>query len=339
MRTGSSLAVYPRQVSRMYTSGVTSASEQFNVEPSVQQTLESKIQESSDFLRSINIIGVDELKGQKVGLGVSGPIAGRTDVSANDRKTRDVTSLDDNSYECVPTEFDTHIRWAQLDAWSRFPDFQTRLRNMIIRRQALDRITIGFNGTSAATETDRDANPMLEDVNKGWLQHYRDNAAERVLTEGEAAAGEIRVGPGGDYENLDALVYDVVSEMIDPWYRESPDLRVMCGRKILADKYFPLLNAERDPSEQLAADMVISQKRMGGLQAAAVPYFPDNSLFINAPSNLSLYWQLGSRRRHVIDNPKRNQIENYESSNDGYVVEDYGHGCLVENIVFGDWSA
>ena len=27
-----------------------------------------------------------------------------------------------------------------------------------------------------------------------------------------------------------------------------------------------------------------------------------------------------------------NRIANYESSNDAYVVEDYGFGCLIENV-------
>ena len=47
-----------------------------------------------------------------------------------------------------------------------------------------------------------------------------------------------------------------------------------------------------------------------------------------------MYWQRGSRRRHIEENAKRKRIENYESSNDAYVVEDYGFGCLVENITF-----
>nr|WP_243864498.1 P2 family phage major capsid protein [Burkholderia pseudomallei] len=33
-----------------------------------------------------------------------------------------------------------------------------------------------------------------------------------------------------------------------------------------------------------------------------------------------------------MDNPKRDRIENYESSNDAYVVEDFGCGCVAENI-------
>ncbi|PAU73267.1 phage major capsid protein, P2 family [Vreelandella alkaliphila] len=306
--------------------GVENTGEQFNVEPSVQQTLESKMQESSAFLGQINVIGVDEIKGQKVGLGVSGPIAGRTDVDNNDRATRDVTELSDNSYECVSTEFDTHIKWAQLDAWSRFKDFQARIRNAIIRRQALDRIMIGFNGTSAAVETDRVANPLLQDVNIGWLQKYRNHAPARVLS-------GVTVGEGGTYEHLDALVFDAVNEMIDPWYREDTALVAIMGRKMLADKYFPLIQEHAEtPTEARALDMMVSQKRVGGLQAVRAPFVPDGAIMITSLANLSLYWQLGSRRRHVIDNPKRNRIENYESSNDAYVVEDYGFGCIVENI-------
>jgi P2 family phage major capsid protein len=312
-------------------SGVPNASEQFNVEPSVQQTLETRIQESSEFLTRINVVGVDEQKGQKVGISVS-PIAGRTNVDQNDRAPRSVEELSDNAYECLSTEFDTAISWARLDAWAKFPDFQTRVRNAIIRQQALDRIMIGFNGTSAANETDRTANPMLQDVNKGWLQKYRDHAAARVVD-----GVVIDPAGGGDFRNLDAMVMDAVNNLVDPWHQESTDLVAIVGRQILHDKYFPLVEEHgTTPTEARAADLVISQKRMGGLQAVRAPYVPDGTVFITSLENLSLYWQTGSRRRYVIDNPKRNRIENYESSNDAYVIEDYGFGCLIEGIT---WAA
>ncbi|KGA70305.1 phage major capsid, P2 family protein [Yersinia enterocolitica] len=38
--------------------------------------------------------------------------------------------------------------------WSKFPDFQTRIRDAIVKRQALDRIMIGFNGTHRAKTSD-----------------------------------------------------------------------------------------------------------------------------------------------------------------------------------------
>lgn len=37
--------------------------------------------------------------------------------------------------------------------------------------------------------------------------------------------------------------------------------------------------------------------------------------------------------------PKRDRIENYESINEDYVIEDYAAGCLVENIEVGEFSA
>ena len=51
--------------------GTSDAAKKFSVDPSVQQTLEEKMQESSSFLQSINIIGVSEQEGEKLGLGVA----------------------------------------------------------------------------------------------------------------------------------------------------------------------------------------------------------------------------------------------------------------------------
>lgn len=305
----------------------------FSVDPSVQQTLESKMQESSAFLSAINMIGVDELKGEKVGIGVTGSIAGRTDTTgAGVRTPRDVSALDNQGYECVHTDFDTAIRYAQLDAWAKFPDFQTRLRDAILKRQALDRMCIGFNGTSAAATSDRATNPLLQDVNIGWLQQYRTNAAARVMDEVVAASGKVNVGATGDYKNLDALVMDAHHNLLDAWYQQDPELVCILGRNLLFDKYFPLVNQDQGSQDALATDIIISQKRVGGLQAVSVPFMPDGKLVITALSNLSLYWQLTGRRRYIKEAPEKNQIENYESSNDAYVVEDYGRGCVVENI-------
>jgi P2 family phage major capsid protein len=314
---------------------VTSVTERFNVVPRVQQTLEQKMQESSAFLQRINVIGVTEQMGAKVGVGVNGPVAGRTDTTGNGtRKPRNVTALDENGYRCVQTNFDTAIRYAQLDAWAGFPNFQTLVRDSIIRRQALDRICIGWNGTSIAATTDLAANPLLQDVNKGWLQQMRENAAANVVTEGSKQPGKVIVGPDAatsDYANLDAVVYDAIT-LLDPWYQEDPDLVAVVGRGLMHDKYFPLVNKDQPPSEALAADIVISQKRVGGLQGVTVPFFPAGKVMVTTLANLSMYWQRDARRRNIKDVPERDQIENYESSNDAYVVEDYGRAALVENI-------
>lgn len=310
---------------------VRTATEKFAVAPSVQQRLETRIQESSDFLKRINVLGVTEQQGSKLGLGVGSPIASTTDTTQKDRETADVTDLDENGYNCTQTNFDSHITYALLDAWAKFPDFQNRIRDVIVRRQALDRIAIGFNGTSRAKTSDRTKNPLLQDVNKGWLQRMREQAPQRVMDHG-VTAGKIAVGAGGDYANLDALVFDLVANMIESWHQEDPSLVVICGRGLLHDKYFPIVNKVQAPTEMLAADVVQSQKRIGNLPAVTVPFFPPKSVFVTSFDNLSLYYQDSGRRRTIVDNAKRDRIENFESSNDAYVVEDLGRAAVAENI-------
>lgn len=322
---------YNALLSRLATlNDIQDAATKFAVAPSVQQKLENKIQESSAFLSKINIIGVTEMQGEKLKLGISGPVAGRTDTSKNDRKTRDLTDLTGDMYKCQQTNFDTHIPYAKLDAWAKFPDFQTRIRDVIVQRQALDRMVIGFHGTSIAADTDIAANPLLQDVNKGWLQQMREHAPERVLSTGKTN-GKVSVGAGGDYANLDAVVFDAIT-LLDPWYREDAGLVAIVGRELMHDKYFPLVNTKQTNVETLAADIIISQKRIGGLQAVSVPYFPPHAVLITRFDNLSIYFQEGARRRQVLDNAKRDRIENYESSNDAYVIEQYGMTALVEHI-------
>jgi hypothetical protein len=81
---------------------VADVAKQFNVAPSIQQVLETKMQESSDFLSKINVTPVVESQGAKLGLGMSGPVASRTNTDTADRKTRDVSTLDSKGYPARP---------------------------------------------------------------------------------------------------------------------------------------------------------------------------------------------------------------------------------------------
>ncbi|MGX5886864.1 phage major capsid protein, P2 family [Burkholderia gladioli] len=320
---------YAAQVAKL--NDTDDVAQKFAVEPSVQQTLESKMQESSGFLKSINILPVSEQEGEKLGMSTSGPIASRTDTTKNPRVPIDPTALEGNRYRAEQTNYDTAIPYRKLDAWAKFPDFQQRIRDLIINQAALDRIMIGWQGLTVAPTTDRVQNPLLQDVNIGWLQQYRKGAPQRVMHEGKAA-GKVVIGKAGDYANLDALVMDIVSSMIDPWFQEDTGLVVICGRELLHDKYFPIVNATQAPTERLAADLIVSQKRIGNLPAVRVPFFPKNAMMVTKLDNLSIYYQEGARRRTLKEVPERDRIENYESSNDAFVVEDFGCGCLAENI-------
>ena len=63
-----------------------------------------------------------------------------------------------------------------------------------------------------------------------------------------------------------------------------------------------------------------------------VPFFPAGKLLITRLDNLSIYWQEGARRRHLKDEPEYDRVADYQSSNDAYVVEDFGLVALVEKI-------
>lgn len=154
----------------------------FSIDPSVEQTLEDKVQQSSEMLKLINIYGVNDQTGEKIGLGVSGPISSTNNSTTDRRQPVSVTALDSNKYTCNKVNADTFASYAQLDAWAKFPDFQQRLSNQIIQRIALDRIMIGFNGTSYADKSDRNANPLLQDCGIGWLQQLMRRAINAPLS-------------------------------------------------------------------------------------------------------------------------------------------------------------
>ncbi len=345
MRNATRLAFTALAAQIALVNGVASATEKFNVAPTVQQTLEKATQESSAFLKAINVIGVDEQQGEALLAGVNGPVAGRTNTGAGNRRNpANVAEMSKDSYSCVQTNFDTSFPYALLDAWAKFPEFQVLLTNAIVERQALDRIMIGFNGITAAVSTDRAANPLLQDVNKGWLQKIREGAVDRVLDEG-AVAGKIRVGVtkivkvagvdteiSGDYQTLDGVVFDAV-QMLDPWHRSRPDLVVLVSRDLMHDKLLKAIEkGAASNQEENAAQEIVSRARLGGLPVVDAPFLPAGTVLVTFLKNLSIYWQEGARRRHLKDEPEFDRIADYQSSNDAYVIEDFGAVALVENI-------
>lgn len=323
---------YFSQVAKL--NGVTSAVRAFNVKPSVQQTLEKRMQEKSQFLKYVNFRGVKNLEGKKLTVGVGSTIAGNTDTSqpGSRRKPSSVHDLDDKGYKCRKNNFDTMITYEDLDNWSEFDEFQTMVRDVIVEAQAQDRLIIGWNGTSYSANSDREENPMLQDVNIGWLQSIRADAPERHYDEVVKDSGVVRVYDGGDYANIDALVMDAVETYVDERHRDNTKLVAIIGRGLLHDKYFEIVNKAQPNSEQLAGDVIIAKKTVGGLPAWRVPFFPANTILITTYDNLSIYYQNGGRRRHLKDVPEADRIENYESSNDAYVVQDFTKCCLIENI-------
>lgn len=311
--------------------GVEMSTKMFSVEPSIAQELNDAITAKSDFLERINVIGVTEIKGEKVFIGVSGPVTGRTDTKTTDREAKDASALDNSTYELHSTESDVGLPYAKIDAWAKFPEFHQKYSAAVQKQIALDRIMVGFHGTHAAKQTDITEYPLLQDVNKGWLQQAREQIPAQVLKQG-MEAGKVTLGEGGDYANLDALVHDT-KQMVDERLRDGGDLVAIIGTDLLAHDKAKLYSKQGDtPTEKERIEEAQVIATYGGLPAFTVPFFPVNAVLVTSFDNLSIYHQDSSWRKQTIDNPKRSRVEDYNSRNEGYVIEQLEKFALTENV-------
>lgn len=303
--------------------GVASATHMFTVTPERAQTVIEKQKESADFLNRINVVPVSNQSGSAIGIDATGLIARRTDTNSNDRTPRSVHSLVPNNYDCKLVEYDTSVSYEALDSWAHQPGFGDKIRAQTDKQIALNKIMVGFHGTSVASPTDPVANPNGEDVSIGWMKKIQDRVPGQYLMEG-ATANQLRIGAGGDYENLDQAVADLML-LLDPAHNGATDLIVIIGQQLLAAEKAKFYAAHGNtPTEKSRIEDQQVIGTYGGLPAFKAPYFPARGILITSFSNLSIYVQQDSIRRQYMDNPRRNRIETFQSENIDYVIEDLG---------------
>ncbi|MBU0969669.1 MAG: phage major capsid protein, P2 family, partial [Proteobacteria bacterium] len=98
------------------------------------------------------------------------------------------------------------------------------------------------------------------------------------------------------------------------------DLVSMIGSELIAKEHIDLFQAlGRTPTEKTLANTSLSL--FGGLPWMTPTNFPGRGLIITSLKNLSIYYQSGSWRRRIIDEPKKDRVEDYNSRNEGYVIE------------------
>ncbi|EKO3979869.1 phage major capsid protein, P2 family [Vibrio fluvialis] len=319
--TKKKLSAYVQAVAQQ--NGVENATEMFNVSPNGTQRIIAAIRESNWFLSRINIITVKNQIGEAIGLGVSGMIASRTDTSGDgERKPKDYHGMKAMPYACVQTNFDTAIRYAKLDAWAHMKSFNQIVSKHTREQIDANKITVGWFGQTAAANTDAAANPNGEDVNKGWFQAMREHNAERFITEGAPGSGVIKIGEGGDFANLDLAVLNL-KNLLHPACENDSDLIAIIGSDLLAYEKAKFYDAHGNtPTEKSKIQERQVIGTYGGLPAVSVPGFPSTGIMVTSYDNLSVYIQEDSVRRTVgKKNDAKDQMENFESMNMAYVVE------------------
>jgi P2 family phage major capsid protein len=289
----------------------------FDIEPPTERKILNKVQDSDRFLQQINMSTVTDSKGQALELGVSGLFAKRTDISKGPRMPRALGGMEGTEWETAFTEFDVSIAYESLDAWARYPDFQQRYMDQVYRIIALNRLLIGWHGKEAAKKTDPETNPNGEDVNYGWLARLKKEKQDHYL--GAAEDETITLGKGGDYKNLDTLVFDLF-ELIPEANRTGNEVAII-GRELLAYDANKNLVLNADDSRRKPHVMTMTNS-YAGLQAISASYFPPRALLITDPLNLHLYTQEGASRRQQKEEPEYNRIAEYMSCNDTYTIAD-----------------
>ena len=144
----------------------------------------------------------------------------------------------------------------------------------------------------------------------------RDNLATQILTQGNTA-GEIRIGKEGDWSCLDVAINDLLEGI--PQYMHN-GLVALIGRDLISREKSILFEAVAGtPTEK--AWMDYATVKFGGLSWTTPTFFPARGIVITSLDNLSIYYQDTSWRRHIKDKPEKKRLEDFNSRNEGYVVE------------------
>lgn len=301
-----------------------------NIAPAVAQTIEERVMQSNVFLGMINNTPVREIKGDILAFGVPGNITKRTRTPNADgtlRRPTDPTALVQRSYECHEVEQDSVITWDKIDAWANLPNFYQRFRKQVMFAMARDRLQIMWHGQTVAAQTE---DPMLRDVNEGFFQFMIDELPENVLgLKPDGTIDPIKVGMGGDFANMDALVYHLRHEMLHRLFRNRTDLRVIVGDELMVHENTALLGASsiHQATERVATDLLLNSRSFGRTDVVQSDEFPLRGVFLSELSNLSRYWQADSYRRKVAEDDHAHKgIVDYSFVREDYVIE-AAEGC------------
>ena len=311
--------------------GVQNVEKWFNVITPMEISLMQAIQDTHAFLDRITILPRTDKVGTPARIKMNKTLASRTDTSdgTKKRKATKMKAPTGVEYRLEQTNFDVGFDYSLLDTWARFENFMELYMKAVYRRIGLDRMLIGFNGETAAKDTDRTKNPLLQDVNIGWLKLLETHHPENLLKEVKKDSGEITIGsaPDADFSNLDHFVYSVGSMIGDA--SKSGDEVAIVGRGLVANDSGKALAAfGQQPTEK--AQIMVLEKSYGGYPSMVVPGFNEMGVMVTDLENLHLYYQENRVRRKTEDQSDSDQIVDYISSNEAYMIEDFDGAAAVK---------
>lgn len=306
----------------------------FTVEPEVQQRLESKLMQYDPFLRKVTNLLVDAITGKKVSMNVTDPVSRRTAIRGP-RHPIDPLRLAQDEYRMDYVERDVEMAWHKLAAWvGRYPEFFRRFMMLCNKRRAQDVLITAWHGQFNAPLTDPDTYKKLQDMNVGWIQHLINVAPEKVLgLKPDGSVDEIRVGQGGDYENMEELVLHLGETMIDPVHVDRTDIHCVTGREIITDrqgKLYANWGGDKNPTEQALLDLAVSQQHYAERAIERSAFAPQRLVFLSPMDNFSRYVQRRTMKvKAAYDDHDTKAIKDLMYLWESFQMEDIDACCCV----------
>ncbi|MFC0973979.1 phage major capsid protein, P2 family [Pasteurella multocida] len=304
--------------------------EEFSIEAPKAALLGTNIQQSSDFLKEINMAQVAEIKGLKLWGATEKGITGRKPSS------RHIATLNHNQsgYELSRTDSGILVPWEMFDQFARFGDKLPSLYAEFFNKQiALDMLQIAWNGVSIAATTSK---ADLSDVNKGWLQLLKEQKSSNVYT-GNSQNKITLYGTDAEFASLDELALDL-KQGLDLRHQNRTDLVFLVGADLVnAESKYISKASKLTATERAALGSHNLVSTFAGMRTITPPNFPAKGAVVTTLSNLSIYTQSTSVRRRFESNQDKMGVITSYYRNEGYVVEDTGLMTAIEanNVEIG----
>ena len=280
--------------------------EEFSIDPEVEQKLQKKMMMSDPFLSLIYNEQVGAMSGKKVSMNITETVSRRTG-RRGPRKPVDKLKLLQDEFMLSYIERDVEMDWLKVDTWAgRHSTFFKKFMQLCNLRRTQDVIITAWNGQYIEPETDPDVYGKLQDANIGWPQYMIQVAPEKVLGYNpDGTIDPIRVGKGGDYENMHELVHHMGETLIDPIHQDRTDIRCVTGREVIADrkgKLFARWGGEEEPTEQNVLDTVVHQNDYADRTIQRSAFAPQRMVFLSPMKNFSRYTYKGKTRVKPVYN-------------------------------------
>jgi len=304
-------------------------------------TLNRDIQDFSPFLSYINILPRTQDSGGSLMMGSQGRVMRTNNTYVGDKRQLNYPKKSVlNKYTMVKAHSDFVLHDDDIDAMSEFPDWKTQYRNAFLDSMGNDRIVVGFWGEKHALTSNQTDYPLLQDVNKGWIQLLKERVPSQVLSVDEIKIG---TGDGNDYVSLDHLIQDLYQAI--PLHRRKPGMKAMISESLMGfaeGAYYQY--AAKTPSEKPRIQTKTVTGVYGGLDALPAPYMPQTCIIItplrqgNVRGNLSIYWQKKSWRRSTKYYAENEQSVDWNARREAYHIEDLNAIVALDTkkIIFTD---